>query len=152
MNARDTEFGTIIRQGFAGDVSGRAVLAFPKQNALRLAHIVGGTDDDHDELDFEEEVVLEEIGNIVLNGILGTVGNIMDAALNYTLPELYTDSMVSKVIAAGDGGDADGDWTILVADTQLEIATHDIAGSLFLAFEIGQLDKLLSALIPVRSR
>ena len=77
-----------VRQAFDGDISGRALLIFPEQNSLELVRAVAG---DHlslqDVAELEHEA-LAEIGNIILNGCMGTISNLLQRSLIMSLPEI----------------------------------------------------------------
>ncbi|PHR95335.1 MAG: hypothetical protein COA78_30350 [Blastopirellula sp.] len=146
-NSLDLEFGTTVQQGFSGKVSGRALLAFPKDNAVDLARLVGEIETSTTEMDEELCGVLEEIGNIVLNSILGTIANMIDCGLSYTLPQLCTKNSFTKLVLENRDHIINSDSVILVADTSITVADRDISGSLLLLFETGDIKTLLSSLI-----
>lgn len=77
-----------VRQGFQGDVSGRALLIFPETNSLELVRAVAG---DHlsleDILELEHEA-LAEIGNVILNACMATIANLLQRSLTMSLPEI----------------------------------------------------------------
>lgn len=139
----DLEFSTAVQQGFQSDVSGRAFLVFPERNAFELARIVGGIDATNVEMDDELCGVLEEIGNIVLNAVLGSMANILNCELTYTLPELCTKNTIAKIIM---GCADDAQSVVLIADTSFTVASNAISGSLLLLFETGDIKSLLTSL------
>lgn len=77
------EFGSIF--------SGNARLLFPKDKAQILAHLCLGEDYENDEegnltdVDFD---VIREIGNVILNSVLGGIGNLLEIKLDYTFPKV----------------------------------------------------------------
>jgi chemotaxis protein CheC len=77
-----------VRQAFDGEFSGRALLIFPEANSLELVRAVAG---DHlslrDIAELEDEA-LAEIGNIILNGCMGTISNLLQRNLTMSLPEI----------------------------------------------------------------
>jgi chemotaxis protein CheC len=77
-----------VRQAFDGEFSGRALLIFPESNSLELVRAVAG---DHlsldDILELEHEA-LAEIGNIILNGCIATIANLLQRSLRMSLPEI----------------------------------------------------------------
>jgi len=141
------EISTAIKQGFGGEVSGQALLAFPKHNAYELACAVGEIESSDDELDEELYGVLEEIGNIVLNSILGSVANLLECNLSYTLPQICADKTFTKVIYDCSDSNLCPESVVLLADTTVTVASRDISGSLLLLFETDDIMVLLSALM-----
>jgi len=142
------DLDTLITQSFEGGISGRALLAFPRQSAVHLAHVVGDVQGDLDELDFDAQGVLEEVGNILLNAVLGSIANLLQCGLTYELPELRSETPAAELLGGPSSQDV---RTIVVADTHFGVASRNIASSLILVFEIGSLDTLLGELVTTRS-
>ncbi len=142
----DLEFATTVQQRFDGDMSGRALLAFPCGNALELARIVGDIQTTDAEMDEELCGVLEEIGNILLNAILGSIANLLDCDFSYTLPQLCQNTTVAKMIRGSSSEAQSSNLVVLVANTSISIASRDISASFLLLFETGNIESLLSAL------
>ncbi|MBT4863849.1 MAG: chemotaxis protein CheC [Planctomycetaceae bacterium] len=140
------DVGTTIQQGFEGELSGRALLGFPRNNAFELACLVGDIQPGERELDEELCGVLEEIGNIVLNAVLGSIANMFDCEMSYTLPTFCTKRTFNTIICRCDDDVQSSDSIVLVANTSLRVASRDISGSLIVLFETGDIEVLLSAL------
>ncbi len=84
-----------VHQAFEGDIAGRALLIFPETNSLELVRAVtGGGLPLEDIIELEQEA-LAETGNIVLNGCLATIANMLQRSFKMSLPE----------ILRGEGGD-----------------------------------------------
>ena len=77
-----------VRQDFDGVFHGRALLIFPQANSLALVKAVTGGSLSDDEAREMENEALAETGNIVLNGCLGTMANMLQQPLNMSLPEV----------------------------------------------------------------
>lgn len=81
-----------VHQSFEGDLMGRALLIFPETNSLELVRAVTGGDLPlEDIIDLEQEA-LAETGNIILNGCLATIANILRRSLRMSLPEILRGS------------------------------------------------------------
>ncbi|QJP13248.1 chemotaxis protein CheX [Starkeya sp. ORNL1] len=77
-----------VHQVFEGDITGRALLIFPETNSLELVRAVtGGELPLEDIIDLEQEA-LAETGNIILNGCLATIANLLHRNLKMSLPEI----------------------------------------------------------------
>lgn len=63
----------VVSQGFAGRLNGTAMLVMPCTGAARLVALL--LHEEADGLDTETRTVLTEVGNIVLNGLLGVMIN-----------------------------------------------------------------------------
>ena len=77
-----------VHQVFEGDITGRAMLIFPEAKSLEIVRAVAG---EHlsieDIMDLEQEA-LAETGNIILNGCLATIANMLERSLKMSLPEI----------------------------------------------------------------
>lgn len=77
-----------VHQVFEGDITGRALLIFPETKSLELVRAVtGGGLPLEDIIELEQEA-LAETGNIILNGCLGTIANLLHRSLKISLPEV----------------------------------------------------------------
>jgi chemotaxis protein CheC len=77
-----------VRQDFAGGFSGQALLIFPQANGLQLVRAILGEDMNAEELNEVEQEALAEIGNVILNGCLATMANMLQQSLEMSLPEV----------------------------------------------------------------
>ena len=81
-----------VHQAFEGDLMGRALLIFPEANSLELVRAVtGGQLPLEDIIELEQEA-LAETGNIILNGCLATIANMLQRSLRMSLPEIVRGS------------------------------------------------------------
>lgn len=131
-----------VSLGFQGAFSGSAELMFPSEIAMSLVNILIG--DAPVDLDFDSirSGTLCEIGNVVLNGVMGSISNIFSSYFKYSVPEYIED--VADNILAGKGDPAE--MLILLAKTRFLIKKMDIQGDIVLFFEMGAIDKLLEML------
>ena len=81
-----------IHQVFEGDITGRALLIFPEAKSLELVRAVVGGELSLEEITELEQEALAEIGNVILNGCLGTMANMLERSLNISLPEIVQGS------------------------------------------------------------
>ncbi|WP_027398759.1 chemotaxis protein CheC [Anaerovorax odorimutans] len=78
---------------FGKTFSGNAQLIFPKYSSQTLVRLCLGENEEIEEdgnltdTDFD---VIREIGNVLLNAVLGALGNLLNVKLEYTLPEVHT--------------------------------------------------------------
>jgi len=77
-----------VHQIFEGDVTGRALLIFPDTKSLELVRAVAGGELSLEEIIELEHEALAEIGNIILNGCLATMANMLQRNLKMSLPEI----------------------------------------------------------------
>jgi chemotaxis protein CheC len=77
-----------VRQAFHGEFSGRALLIFPEANSLELVRAVAGAQLELEDIIELEQEALAEIGNIILNGCMATIANLLQRRLTISLPEV----------------------------------------------------------------
>ena len=77
-----------IHQVFEGEITGRAFLIFPDTKSLELVRAVIGGELSLEEIIELEQEALAEIGNIILNGCLATIANLLQRNLKMSLPEI----------------------------------------------------------------
>ncbi|MBV9511070.1 MAG: chemotaxis protein CheX, partial [Caulobacteraceae bacterium] len=87
---REREIGDLVAvlQDFDGAFSGRALLIFPEANSLDLVRAVTGDDLPEEEVEAMETEALAETGNVVLNGCLATMANMLRRPLTLSLPKV----------------------------------------------------------------
>lgn len=131
-----------VSLGFQGAFSGSAELMFPSETAMTLVNSLIG--DAPPDLDFDSirSGTLCEIGNVVLNGVMGSISNIFSSYFKYSVPE-YIEDVADNILA---GKDDQAGLVILLAKTRFRIKELDIQGDIVLFFEMGAIDKLLEML------
>ena len=116
-----------VGQGFRGPFSGRALLIFPEARSLELVRAVVGEEPSLEEVADLEQEALAEVGNVILNGFLGTIANLLGRPLNTALP----------CVARGSGGailgppsarEMEPDAPVLFLQVDFTIRSRDIRG------------------------
>jgi chemotaxis protein CheC len=88
IGQRESELLVAVRQDFDGAFSGRALLIFPEANSLELVRAVAGGHLTLEDIVELEQEALAEIGNIILNGCVATISNLLKRSLTMSLPEI----------------------------------------------------------------
>ncbi|HEV2673792.1 MAG TPA: chemotaxis protein CheX [Aliidongia sp.] len=86
IREQENEDLVAVCQDFEGAFSGRALLIFPEDSSLALAHAVAGGPLLGDEAHLMEDEALAETGNVVLNGCLASMANMLKRRLTLSLP------------------------------------------------------------------
>lgn len=140
-----------VTQSFDGQFSGRALLVFPESSAITLSNLLGGSNEKSREIDVEVRGIMMEVGNILLNGVLGSLSNMIDSDLSYSLPQLNkTYDFLSKVLK-DSGTENEVHEEILIADATFNVAERSISGSLMIIFDLGSMESLLKSLLQAQS-
>ena len=137
---------SFVRLGFGGALEGTAALVFPPGSAAKLVAALIGEDPEVRTADLDSLRVgtLSEVGNIVINGVMGSIGNILRVRLTYGLPtylEASLDHLFNQRAAA--------DSMVVVAHTRFTVENLDIQGTILLVFEVLSFDALLAAVDAV---
>ena len=88
LRAREASRLVAVHQVFEGDITGRALLIFPETKSLELVRAVTGGDLPLEDIIELEQEALAETGNIILNGCLATIANMLQRSLKMSLPEI----------------------------------------------------------------
>lgn len=127
-----------VRQDFAGPFSGRALLIFPETNSLELVRAgVGQQLALEDIVDLEDEA-LAETGNVILNGCLSTIANMLHHSMEMSLPE----------VVRGDGerlfesAQQPADGVVLFLYINFSISDRDIRGYIAVLMDLPSLTAL----------
>lgn len=88
LEARENTRLVAVHQAFEGDITGRALLIFPETKSLELVRAVTGGELPLEDIIELEQEALAETGNVILNGCLGTIANMLQRSLKMSLPEI----------------------------------------------------------------
>lgn len=131
-----------VLQGFQGDFRGTSALVFPPESAARLVSALTGGDIDSPTLDSVRSGTLVEIGNIVINAILGTMGNMLNSDFVFSLPEYREIKKIKDILWVDRKGTETG--FIMLAEADFFISTMKINGYIFILFKLDSLKNLVS--------
>jgi chemotaxis protein CheC len=131
-----------VRIGFDGPFSGTAALVIPPDSAVKLVNVLTGEAAGAPDLDPAATETLREVGNIVINGVMGSLGNILKQRLSYSLPA-YVENTVKQIFFSEKIGN---DTIFLLVRTRFTIQKLEIEGNIILLFTVGAFDALLSAI------
>jgi len=128
-----------VQMSFLGKFNGRSALVFPPESAIKLVSTLTGQVEGTPEMDAVMMGTLNEVGNILLNGVMGTVANVLEVTFDYTFPN-YSEAPLDQLILSSDPN------LVLLAQTNFEVKSMEIAGHIFLFFELSDFEKLIKML------
>jgi chemotaxis protein CheC len=131
-----------VQLPFKGTFSGTSCLLFPTQSAKTLVIALTGESEDPDTMDSLREATLTEIGNIVLNGVMGSLANVLNHQIIYSVP-FYQETSIQGLLQPIP---SDSSEIILWAQTQFTIEEYDLTGDIMLMFGIPDLGLLINAI------
>ena len=144
----ETEKMAVVELPFNGVLSGVSMLVFPLETSHKLVQVLIEFEDDDDfnsDFDAVSAGSLSEIGNIVLNSVMGMFANTLNLSLQYTLSSFHEETFneMLKDIDAGEN-------SILLARVSFTVESLDLNGDILIFFEtwsVNTLIKLINNLI-----
>jgi chemotaxis protein CheC len=130
-----------VGQGFQGTLSGRALLIFPEAKSLELVRAVVGQEPSLEEIADLEQEALAEVGNVILNGFLGTIANLLRRSLDASLPNVKR-GPGSAIFGISAGQGQDPDSPVLFLQIDFTIRSRDIRGYIALLMNFPSLETL----------
>lgn len=127
---------------FDGAISGNTMLAFPPQSAQKLVAALTGEEPGSPELDSVAVDTLSEVGNIIVNSVMGSITNFFKQRLDYSVPN-YAEDKVHNLISSHVKG---LNCSIIMAKAQFSIENLEIQGEIILVFSVGSLEVLIQAI------
>ncbi len=132
-----------VHQVFEGDIHGRVLLIFPETRSLELVRAVASVDLPLEDILELEHEALAETGNIILNGCLATIANLLQRTLKISLPEILRGESIELFNlppppAAGD--------LVLFSYINFSIRERDITGYIAMLMDMPSLTALKTLL------
>jgi chemotaxis protein CheC len=126
---------------FDGILKGDCQLLFPSESALKLVKNVTGQMYDGIETDFDavSEGVIKEIGNIVLNSVMGVLGNTLNINLVYSVPT-FTECAMEELLSIDF---AEKSTVGVIGRIEFKIEAMDVEGEVLTIFKMGSFDNVL---------
>jgi len=134
---RSNSVFSAVQLKFSGEFAGVSALIFPPESASKLVSVVLGMEAIPEDAHMRSGT-LQEVGNIVLNGVMGSIANILKEPLRFSPPD-YIEADIADIVGRGNG-------MILVARTQFSMKDHLIEGEVIIIFSLSSFDSLLTAI------
>jgi len=139
IGERETEDLVAIQQQFEGAFSGRALLIFPEETSLDLVRAILGDDVPPDQIAEMELEALAETGNVILNGCLATMANMLKRSLNISLPQVVRGDGSRLFTLARDRPDG---GLVLFLYINFSVRNKDIRGYIAMLMDLPSLTAL----------
>jgi chemotaxis protein CheC len=133
---------------FKGSFSGITAIVFPPESAASLVTLLTGETESSADLDPMRVEALKEVGNIIINAVMGSIANVLSEHLTYSVPTYY-EGPISDVTELRKKQGSD-EW-VLMAHTNFQVESLNIDGNILLVLEIGSLDNLVQSIQRVYS-
>jgi chemotaxis protein CheC len=132
-----------VQLAFSGPLNGNVALVFPYDNAVQLVSLLTGDEGSNTDVDGIRAATLEETGNIILNGVVGSISNLLQGQISFSIP-YYSEQggLPTRLAAVQPAAGAH----VVLARARFCVAEHEIEGEIFLFLEVGALESLVAAL------
>jgi chemotaxis protein CheC len=128
---------------FKGTFSGISAVVFPPDSAAALVMLLTGELEKSPELDAMRIEALKEVGNIIINAVMGSIANVLSEHLVYSIPTYYEGPITNL---ARLNRKSDSDECVLLARTNFLVEKLNIEGDILLILEIGSLNALVESI------
>ncbi len=132
-----------VHQLFSGPVAGDALLILDEPGAVTLSRLLTTGMTRSGENDAARDV-LTEVGNILLNACLGTLGNLLDVHVRFSVPRLSVATvaaMIDSVLVAREEL-----RYALVVQAAFRLRASEVKGYLLIVLTVDSLARLLRAM------
>lgn len=133
---------SVVRLRFDGGLTGATSLVLQLSDAGKLVRLLTKHKSDGAEFEAVMESTLLEVGNIVINGVMGSIANTVGMTINYSIPEYKRDTLGN--VFDNRGGTVQRYY--ILADTSFKIEEHKIDGTMFILFEVKSFQSLLESI------
>ena len=131
----------VVHQDFEGAFAGRALLIFPQENGRELVRAVAGGELSPEEVAALEDEALAETGNIILNGCLATMANMLQRTLTMSLPGIARGDG-PRIFGAEAGARTAADALVLFLYIDFSVSERDIRGYLAMLMDLPSIENL----------
>jgi chemotaxis protein CheC len=125
---------------FRGSIKGSSKLFFPSESVAQFVSIFAPDEDPNDFVDELRMGTLVEIGNIVLNSLIGSLSNQLKIDLIYSIPQYIEFNGNVNDFKIEDPENS----SFIHAKTQFKINDMNIDGSFVLSLEIGSFNQFIT--------
>ena len=138
-----------VHQVFEGDIHGRALLIFPETKSLELVRAVTSGELPLEDIIELEQEALAETGNIILNGCLATMANMLQRTFKISLPEILRGDgqVLFNLPPPPDSGEL-----VLFIYINFAIRSRDIQGYIAMLMDMPSLSVLKDLLVEFIAR
>ena len=143
IRGRGPEVLSTVRLGFRGSFSGWSGLIFPRESASWLVSQLLGDEGETTDMDLDSLRIgtIQEVGNIVLNGVMGSIVNVLKVDIDYFPPD-YFETDLNGLLGAEDTQNS----MVLMIQTQFLMEKGVAEGEVIILFHIDTFENMLKAL------
>jgi chemotaxis protein CheC len=133
-----------VHQVFSGPLSGNALLLLDERAAIMLSELLTDDVSRSGAFDSGAREIITEVGNILLNALLGVFGNLLQVQVTFTVPRLRVDS-IQSVLQSITVADEELRYALTI-HTRFHLRASNVTGYLVMILGITSLDRMLTEL------
>jgi chemotaxis protein CheC len=130
-----------VNQMFNGPISGNALLLLDEHSAKMLSELLTDERSSTSGFDSSAREIITEVGNILLNALLGVFGNLLKVQVSFAVPRLRVES-VQGVLESITIGSDELNYALLI-HTRFQLRASNVTGYLVMILGITSLDRML---------
>ncbi len=127
-----------VKLDFSGSFTGTAKLVFPTESVTNLVSVLTGEGVESPDLDTLKIGTLTEVGNIVINSVMGSMSNMLEQRMYYTIPT-YAEEYLEHLVPMGEPNNS-----FLLFKTIFDVEELQFKGDMILFFKVGSIRDLLT--------
>lgn len=133
-----------VTQVFSGPLSGTALLLLDEKAALILSELLTDEISPSGGFDSGAREIITEVGNILLNALLGVFGNLLQVQVSFAMPRLRVDT-IESVLQSISVQDQELSYALMI-HTRFRLRANNVTGYLIIILGITSLDRMLAEL------
>lgn len=137
----DSSF-SVVNQGYSGAFIGTSVLVIPEKSADSLFFLLTGEQERTSCNNELRKITLLEVGNIIVNSVMGSITNILGQKLEFHLPEYREDSL-DHLLTHAQIADSN---TVVMTHARFTVEDLDIQGEILLLLADRSIEILASCI------
>lgn len=143
MNSFMTGGVVTIHQVFTGPVSGDAILYLSHEGSVKLCNLLVAKHLRSQRCDFSRTEILTEVSNMLLSACLGIFGNLLEAHITFSVPQLLLDSFERFLTSHFLCGD-ELRYAVLIT-ASFNIQGQGVVGRIVIVLGVSSLERLIEA-------
>lgn len=133
-----------VTQVFSGPLSGNALLLLDEKAAVMLSELLTDEISPSGGFDSGAREIITEVGNILLNALLGVFGNLLQVQVSFAVPRLRVDT-IDSVLQSISVQDQELSYALMI-HTRFRLRANNVTGYLIIILGITSLDRMLAEL------
>ena len=133
-----------VNQVFSGPIAGNALLLLDERAAIMLSELLTDENVPSGVFDSGAREIITEVGNILLNALLGVFGNLLQVQVSFAVPRLRIDT-IDSLMQSITVREEELRYALMI-HTRFHLRASNVTGYLVIILGITSLDRMLTEL------